>query len=247
MLNEILAGLKTLVQGPASGGTGEKRRLIRMKCRYKVTCSIEREAFMATVVDMGLQGLRLETPHRLKVGQAAYVTYNSDSPAFSVDTVKCQVAWARKTRSGKLEAGLRYDDTKANLERSWVRVILREMGFDEKSIFQRRRERRAVAMLPAQVGAPGLRAPLAARVLNLGVGGALLATEDRLEKGQEVALDIGPGLGLPVLAVAGEVVTWRYEPASQNWFSGVRFRNLSGKHLDLLSRYLVKLLKEAPE
>lgn len=245
MLNEIVQGLRSLVQGRAeSVGTGEKRQLIRLKCRYKVTLSIEKQAFSGHVVDMGLQGMRAEVPERLKVGTPVHVTYNAESTSFQVDTVKSVVAWCRKSKTGKIEVGLRYQDTRTNLERSWVKVILRELGFDEKSIFQRRKARRAVAMLPAQAGSMGQR-PLPARALNLGVGGALLQSDERFDKGMEMTLDIGPALGLPVLTVAGEVMTCRYEPQSQSWLEGVRFRSMDQKQLDLLTRYIVNLLKGA--
>lgn len=242
MLKEILDGLKTLVGG-RGGDTDEKRRLIRLKCRYPVTCSLEKRAFLATVVDMGLQGMRLEFPERVKAGQEIHVTYNSDAPTFTVDTVRCRAAWCRKGRAGKIEVGVRYEETPANLEHSWVKVILRELGFDEKSIFQRRRQRRAVAMLPAHVDRGTGR--VAARVLNLGVGGALLQAEDFLDKGQRLTLEIGPALGLPILVARAEVVNCRYEPQSRSWFAGLRFRDLGGRQLDLLSRYLVNLLGSA--
>lgn len=243
MLNEIVQGLRSLVQGkPETGGTGEKRQLIRLKCRYKVTLSVEKQAFAGNVTDMGLKGMRAEVPERLKVGTLVHVTYNAESTAFQVDTIKTVVAWCRKSKTGKIEVGLQYQDSRTNLERSWVKVILRELGFDERSIFQRRKARRAVAMLPAQVGRVGPR-QLPARVLNLGVGGTLLQSDDRFDKGQEMTLDIGPALGLPVLIVAGEVVTCRYEPQSQSWLEGVRFRSMDQKQLDLLTRYIVNLLK----
>lgn len=243
MLNEIVQGLRSLVQGrPEGAGTGEKRELIRLKCRYKVTLSIEKQAFGGHVTDMGLKGMRAEVPERLKVGTPVHVTYSAETTGFQVDTVKTVVAWCRKSKTGKIEVGLRYDETRTNLERSWVKLILRELGFDEKSIFQRRKARRAVAMLPAQVARMGQRTQ-GARVLNLGVGGALLQSDERFDKGQDMVLDVGPALGLPVLSVPGEVVTCRYEPQSQSWLEGVRFRSMDQKQLDLLTRYIVNLLK----
>ncbi len=244
MLKEILAGLKTLTLGSGRTATGERRRLVRLKCRYAVTCEVEKAAFRAVVVDMGVQGLRLETPERLKRGQVAHVTYSTPHAAFAVDSVRCVVSWVRRNGQGQLEAGLRYEDQEENLEKSWVKVILREMGFDAASIFQRRKARRVVAMLTVQLRRPG-GAVMNARVLNLGVGGALLQIADPLDRGQTLLMDLGPVKGLPVLPVSAEVLTCRYEPRSESWFCGVRFRNLSDRQLDLLSRYLIHLLKDS--
>jgi len=244
MLREILAGLKTLTLGHGKTATGERRRLVRLKCRYPVTCELEKSAFRAVVVDMGVQGLRLEIPERLKRGQVVHVTYPSTQAHFAVDSVRCVVNWTRRNPQGQLEAGLRYDDLESNLEKSWVKVILRELGFDAASIFQRRKARRVVAMLQVQLRRPG-RTGLTARVLNLGVGGALLQTLDPFDRGQVLTMDLGPVKGLSVLSVSAEVLTCRYEPRSQSWFCGVRFSGLSDRQLDLLSRYLVHLLKDS--
>jgi c-di-GMP-binding flagellar brake protein YcgR len=243
MLKEILAGLKTLTLGRGVTATGERRRLVRLKCRYPVTCELERSAFRAVVVDMGVQGLRLEIPERLKRGQVVHVTYTGAQGHFAVDSVRCQVNWTRRNLHGHLEAGLSYEDLESNLERSWVKVILRELGFDAVSIFQRRKARRVVAMLNVLLRRPG-RGGLNARVLNLGVGGALLQTLDPFERGQVLTMDLGPVKGLSVLSVSAEVLTCRYEPRSQSWFCGVRFQGLADRQLDLLSRYLVHLLKD---
>ena len=242
MLKDILAGLKTLTLGRDRTATGERRRLVRLKCRYRVTCEMDRSAFRAVVVDMSVQGLRLEIPERLKRGQVVHVTYAGD-PAFIMGPVRCVVNWTRRSPQGHLEAGLRYEDLESNLARSWVKLILRELGFDAVNIFQRRKARRVVAMLNVQLRLSG-RTELNARVLNLGVGGALLQTLDPLERGQVLTMDLGPVKGLPLLSVSAEVLTCRYEPRNQFWFCGVRFRGLADRQLDLLSRYLIHLLKD---
>ena len=244
MLKQILDGLKSLVKSSDCGCTGERRRVVRLKCRYEVTCLREHVAFRAVLVDMGVRGLRLETHERLKPGQAIHVSFNAPHNSVSVESVKCKVCWARRNKQAKLEAGLCYDEPQENLERSWVKVILREVGFDAASIVQRRKARRVVAMLRGEALPEGHR-PMACRVLNLGAGGALLQLPEALEKGQALAMLIGPGLGEPPLKVAGEVVSCRYESQSSAWFCGTRFADLSDRQLDQLSRYIVLLLKDA--
>lgn len=243
MLDDILGGLRSLVQGRGGGTPDEKRRLIRLKCRYKVTLTTEKRGFTGTVTDMGVQGMRLQVTEKVKPGSHLHVTFPAHSDSFKVDTVRCLVAWCRKSRSGALEAGVRYDDEKNNLEKSWVKFILRELGFDEKSIFQRRKTLRAVAMLPATVSRVG-QSPLSGRILNLGVGGALLQSDDRLQSGQDLTLDIGPAEGLPLLSVPGHIVSDRYETESRTWFHGVRFRSMDDSRLQQLTRYIVSLLKQ---
>ncbi len=247
MLREILACLKSLTGGGSSPSTGERRGVIRVQCRYPVTCFVERAAFHATVVDMGVRGMRLQLAQRLRPKQIVQVQYSgAQSRRYSVDTVRCEVSWVRRTARGKLEVGLRYDDLEPNLERSWVKAILRELGFRAGSIFQRRKARRVVAMLHVKLNMAG-HPPMTGRVLDLGVGGALLQVNEHLNQGQTLVMDLGPALGLRALPVSTEVVSCRYEPQSQTWFCGTRFLGLSDKKLGLISRYVEKLLKDTAD
>ncbi|HXE73059.1 MAG TPA: PilZ domain-containing protein [Candidatus Nitrosotenuis sp.] len=244
MLESLVEGLKALVQGRGGSSVEDKRRLIRLRCHFKVTCAQERRAFEAAVTDMGLGGMRLKVPERLKPGERVTVTNPAVEGKGLLDSVRCAVVWCRKQRhSEQLEVGVRYDDTPANMARSWVKFVLRNLGFDERAIYQKRKNIRAATSLPCHMELTSGKTE--GRVVNLGVGGALVQSDYELPTGGRILLRIGPWQRLPALELGGQVRSGRFVPEGQVWLHGVRFINLSPAQVEVLGRYVITILRES--
>ena len=128
---QLLEGALAFFQVRAPSKTEERRRLIRLRCDYTVQCVVEQQQFEAHIIDMGLNGMRLRMNHKLKPGSNVFVYHPTRSERIENEYVLCLVRWSRKRReSEELETGLQYADTPGNMRRSWVKFLLKELGFD---------------------------------------------------------------------------------------------------------------------
>lgn len=244
---DILQGFRALVLARSTAeAPDQRRRLTRLRCLYRVACSSEGEDFRATVVDMGLKGMRLEVPRRLPAGALVSVRYLGSSTAdrrFSVDTVHTRILWCRKKRFLRtIEIGVAYHDSEANMERSWVKYILRQIGFDIQSILDRRKAVRVQALLRADL--KGGRGLSEGTVINLGAGGALFETQTPVDVGAHVTMEAGPYLTHDMLTVRGTVVQTLRSADSGHWLVGVCFENVTATQANLLGSYVKTLLEE---
>ncbi len=220
---------KSLAQGLQELTLHQKRRLTRIVCRYPVTCHWEQHAVNASVVDMGLGGLRLSLSEPAAAGVSMLVQL--DPPLVGAFPVRGRVQWSEGQ-----EAGLVYLDQPGNLERSWVQRVLKLIGFDEQAIFERRLHVRVASSLPARLGADE------ARLLNLGVRGALVQSAEARAVGQSLQATIGPLGPLPPLTLAAEVV--RCRPAEDGRFNlGLVFLEPVGEPARQLESYVLALIK----
>jgi hypothetical protein len=245
MTADIVAGFRALVLGKVGPDASleEKRRSVRLVCRYPVLCISEKEMVPARVRDIGFMGLRLEVPQRFQVGQPLTVRYDSADRAASWDTdMDTRVVWCRRRRfTNVLEVGVEYQK---KLEGTWVQQILRALGVEGDQVFQRRRKIRAGADLRAEVGSVegGL---VEGRVVNLSLGGALVECPKEVPAGVKVRLEIGPYPPFEMLVCQGLIV--QATPSEDRWFHAVSFQNLSASQVRLLGQYIFALLKEAAE
>lgn len=243
----LVDGLRSLFL--QSGGTSpeERRRLIRVKCSYEVNCIVGSKSFPATVVDMGLNGLRLEVPKRLKQGTTVYVQRPRPSNRFDNEHVMCTVRWCRKKSSSDvLEVGLQYADTPGNMRRSWVKFLLKELGFEERAIYSRRKNVRAPSELPATVrNKEGEK--LTGTLINLGVGGALFKSEQAFSPGLSVRVAVGPYQRFSALDLESTVLSTRRTQDGGAYLLSLRFCDLSSKEVRLLGDYVIRLLQDAAD
>ncbi|MCA9793674.1 MAG: PilZ domain-containing protein [Candidatus Eremiobacteraeota bacterium] len=255
MLKDILSGFVALFQSESYDGV-DRRKVIRLRCRYSVYVLYKKQILTATAVDMGLQGIRLDVREKLKKGTPAVLLYRGavgqkpvltlpdiqrDLEAASQEGVHCEVTWCHQDRySKKIQAGVRYVDTPQRMSRSWVKKILREIGFDESTIFQRRKIVRVMASIPYETRTPD--GPVKGLVLNLGAGGALLQSDSPLPT--ILKLHIGPYKNMEYLNISGKVVTCRHEPTSNSFLQGIRFQGTTPAEVELLGKYIMSLLKD---
>lgn len=249
----MLESVKNLIDGlisfflPRGGRTPEeRRRLIRVKCEYEVSCISGNRSFPAVVVDMGLSGLRLQVPNRLKQGGTVYIHHPKPSNRFNNEHVMCTVMWCRrKAGTNELEAGLKYADTPGNMRRSWVKFLLKELGFEERAIYSRRKAIRAPSELSARLRNQGGEA-LEGRVINLGIGGALFESDGGFSPGQAVRLEMDRVGRLKKIELDATVITTSRQD-DDSYHLSLRFTDPSSKEVERVGDYVLLLLKNAAE
>lgn len=237
---------KNQIQGLQSAGGAtleERRRMIRVRCYCHVEVQQAGETVKGVVTDLGVDGLRLKCPIKLEEGARVSIQYPGAPPGTSAGGVQCAVIWSQPhPRYVESVSGLRYEDSKENLSQSWVRLVLQELGFDESRVYQRRKFIRANASIPARLEAPN-RSQLPARVVNLGVGGALLEVNEEFPRDTQVTLDMSLWRILPTLSLPGSILDSRRDPESGLVLSGMRFSELNPQQIELLGKYVVYLLQ----
>lgn len=256
MLKDIIAGFVSLFQ--PEGAKEDRRKIIRLRCRFEIFMVTPEEVHSATVIDMGLKGLRVETRANLKPGTQVSLLYRAAAGEHPENTraalerdksgafnkgVLCEISWAQRDKYAKASTiGVTYNDTPGRMGKSWIKRILREIGFDEDTIFQRRKIVRVISSIPCKLTAG--RTNWRGRVINMGAGGALFQGDHQMEVGMSVSVKIGPYKKMKDLEVRGKVVTERYEQSTNGWLHGIRFVAMDKDQTNLLGKYVISLLKE---
>lgn len=244
MLRKLVQGLRSLRRGDSDPDWefDERRELFRMRCHYEVEGELNGAKFPGQVVDMSLGGLKLRSFQNMVVGQVVDLTYCEESLEVPERTISCRVQWVRRRdKDGVHFAGLSYDASDIVLGNSWIKMVLKQLGFRPDKIFQRRKYVRADCVVAAhlildsQLSVPG-------KLYNLGAQGALVECTERLDEGRGVELQIGPLKRLRKLQVPGRVV--QATPHHHAFLIGVQFAALTEKTTDQLGKYIRHFLME---
>lgn len=248
MFAGFLDGLKSLVLSSASRYDGaERREIVRLRCYYPVTCFTDKgkTAHNARVTEMSLKGMRLVGPRKLARDAEVYVAYQSEDRRVKKESVRCKVVWCNKRPTGEYRLGVMYDDSQENLGTSWVKVILRELGFNENNIYQRRRHARFNSSINGDLTTGEGKRVASVDVVDLGVGGALLRCPERVEPETMMRLSVGPYENLPRVHLPGMVIGTRSDPDKPGErLHNFRIVHADKKEVELLGKYLIQLLRE---
>ncbi|MCA9792524.1 MAG: PilZ domain-containing protein [Candidatus Eremiobacteraeota bacterium] len=242
MFKALLAGLRALVEGRGDQDWDflERRELIRIRCHYDVEFSVKGKKHKGSVVDMGMQGMKLRCFAPLKKGEEVSVTYPIEILDACHQTIRCKVLWVRKRdRDFVTFAGLGYNEEDQIMSKSWVKSLLKQLGFGNNRIFQKRKAVRAECFIPVEA-VYGHAKVSEGRIYNLGVGGALVEAPKDFGKGNMVELRIGPFEELEQFTITGAVVVSRQQGGL--YLQGVQFGELKERTVDVLGRYLIHLL-----
>lgn len=245
-MKSFLAGLKSLVKGKGASPSWayqERRTTVRLLCQFDVDGKTgSSKKFQGQIVDMGLKGMKLRTFEQLAAGDSVFITYPVPILTVPKDTLRCRVLWTRsRSRDFVVFAGLAYDESEAEMSKSWVKYLLKQLGFSRENIYQKRTYSRAECFVPARMvygPNPGVDGTL----YNLGVGGALIEAAAAVQTGTSVDLLIGPYEDLPQFALKGRLVNRREE--ARRHLHGVEFSDLSPKQLRHVEKYLFHLLRQ---
>lgn len=241
-LKQLLDGVLAFFQerGPRSE---ERRRLIRLRCDYAVQCVMEQEQFAGHVADMGLNGMRLQVEQKLKPGSKIFVYHPAQGDKVENEYVLCLVRWCRKRREGELyDLGLQYVDTPGNMRRSWVKFLLKELGFDERAIYTRRKSIRAEASLEGKLTAEDGR-EIPGTVVNLGAGGALFQCTQPFPPTTRVRLWLGALGRIRAVELPAVVIHSKRPRENGPHFTSLRFEELNARQVRVLGQNVLHLLK----
>lgn len=238
-LGSLLQGLRFFNVARERHDGSERRKSVRLQCHYKVFCSQGLRRFEAVVQDVGLTGLQLTTANRLKRGQTVEVV-----PINGGNPVPCLIRWIRRGGS-EWVAGLSFELRPSELVHSWVSQLLTAVGFNEEAVYQRRTAVRAAADLPVALRGPG-EEMLAGRLLDLGVGGALVQVTRQVALGDRYTLVLGPHKNLETVRLDGEVVRVDSPDPGDRFNLGLRFIGPGNSQVRLLGNYVMELLSARP-
>jgi hypothetical protein len=244
-IRKLLDGIISFFQGKGGATPDERRRLIRIRCQYQVKVDYNQQSFQAEVVDIGLNGMKLLVKEKFPAKAVLQVHQPEASEGLNTDQVECSVRWCRRSRLGGegFEVGVQYADSKGNMRKSWVKFLLKELGFDERSIFTRRKAIRADSKLVCQLSGDDGRS-LDGMCVNLGIGGSLFEGRTSYAPTSNVRLRIGPFKKLKAVELPGQIITTRRLGEDKDYQSSIRFGEMSGSQLRLLGEYVLYLLRE---
>jgi hypothetical protein len=236
----VLAGVEVVPEK-------ERRRVIRMRCRVPVLVSPAKgDAFNATVLDIGLQGLRLVSDTPLAKGSRVDVSTPSDGKDAGGPLV-CKVAWMTKSSKRKLfQIGLVFEDSDENKAASWMRPVLSGLGFAKGKIMEKRLDLRIEVGSLVRVAVHSLQGDFLAegRLVDLSSGGAQVSIETQIPRGTQVILHIGPVGKYSTLECPGAVLIHFKDVANQRYFHRVKFHSIDAACRKSMRRYLGYFLKE---
>ena len=221
----------------------ERRRILRVRSYFPALIEAEGANGKATVTDLGIEGLRLRNaPNTFETGQVVLIHCSTSIPGHDFGPVRCQVLWSRN-EGREIQLGCRYADTKENMLRSWVRYVLQELGFDESCTYQKRRLTGQHA-IPARVHQEGQAVMPDAKVISLGISGALLESRHELPRSSLVDLELSLWRILPTLAVPAQVLETREDPATRTFLHSMQFGTLQVPQIRLLGNYVINQINQ---
>lgn len=242
MLKKLFQGLKALRKGDQDPDWefDERRELVRLRCHYDVEYRFKDKRHKGIIVDMSLGGMKLRCFQPPAIGDTVEITYEVPAVNIQNQTVPCKVQWVRaRDRDFVQFVGLAYDASDEVLRNSWVKMLLKQLGFRPDKIFQRRKYVRAECFVPVRVVYERVKS-FEGRLYNLGARGALIEGQTAVEKGEFVELHIGPFEELPLFEGSGTVVQRTNQ--HKNVLLGVEFGELSDRATQKLGQYMRHLL-----
>lgn len=237
MLKNAIQGLEPEHPDIASADPVQRRTMVRVRCYCPVEVATERgELARGTVTDIGVGGLRLRCQAPLVPHATVTLAYSQAESLAETRPLQCRVLWVQNGRRHCV-AGARFEET----PRSWAAALLDELGFDEQGTYRRRRAVQPHAAIPGRVSRGREIVMAEARVVNLGLGGALLEGEEALDPGP-VRLDMCLWRILPTLSIDAEILDVRRSRGTPT--HSVRFPRLDGGQIRLLGNYLIYLIQQ---
>lgn len=240
MLRNKIQGLEATDPHIERYSLAERRRRVRVRCYVRVRLDRAGTGDKAIVTDIGMEGVRLKTALPLETNDQVVIIYPEEHPGGELGKVACRVVWVQQVRD-QIVAGLTYSDTRDNMRRSWVKFVLEELGFDESRTFQKRKFIRAEGTIPARLHDTEV---TKGRVLNLGLGGALLESPQPMEVGHEVDLEICLWRILPALSLRCQVLQTRQEHPGGPYLHSLLFMGLDADQVKLLGNYVIYLINQ---
>lgn len=253
MLRNKIQGLEATDPDFPQLSLAERRTKLRVRTYIRSEFTIKEHRASAIVTDISLDGMRIRCAQELVEGDRLEVHFNDSKNKDSSGSVHCQVVWVTgfgQPGSTNFEAGLTFDNNNdEEMEKSWVRYLLEQLGFDESKTFQRRKYLRANGSVPARVFRSTDEESLAGEVVNLGVGGALLSSSSALPTDAMIHCEICLWRILPALRLPCRVLSVREEPSSEGeeptFLHSLIFLGMDTEQVKLLGNYVIFLINQS--
>ena len=166
MFSGLLSGFKNFFASksgggisPESAGYRERRKLVRLRCAYEVKGNIGDKKFKATIVDIGVEGLKLRTGQHLKVGEKVVLAPPGQGVSVQALPVEGKIVWIKTTdKSYARHAGLIFTTKKeegTGLGMSIIYGIVKRHGGDIEVESEPARGTVVTIVLPTRPGAGG--------------------------------------------------------------------------------------------
>ena len=206
MLKQLLEGIKAFIMGGDLPTPEESRQTPRVLCQYRANVRAGKDEYQASVVDIGATGIGLEGGPKLKKGQQIQISYPMAREFVEENAVHLEVMWSRVREHDKqVLVGARYTDDLESLKRSWVFVLLEELGLYGDSTFQKRKYARLASAMKADLRDYDTGRHLTrGKVANLSLGGALIESEDKVKSGTKLLVLMGPHIDYPPSPFTGD-------------------------------------------
>ncbi|MFA5505062.1 MAG: PilZ domain-containing protein [Vulcanimicrobiota bacterium] len=244
----ILQRARQLFQGPDRSASKERRKLKRVACQQLFEATCQDRSFKVTVVDVGFGGFRVWTEQSpgergdLLHLRRLVTDFSRHLTGAYTTGLMVKVAWVKKTAEG-YEAGLHLPQAPGSMRISWFRELLQEMGFDEKTVFTQRSNRRHRCRLPAELALEAFPRSQGL-VLDLSSGGGLFAAARAATMGAEGLLSVQWGsreLKVEVAVVGLRSHTHGEDP---RWLHSLKFaEELSRPQEQVLYQWLDELAR----
>jgi hypothetical protein len=242
LFSKIIKAMQSLLGSEEAPNIGERRDTLRLSTRVEVTTLVKAKPVPMTVVDIGLEGLRLQSPCTLAVG----TTLSLEQPGQSAGPVQCVVRWCRQVAAEKnFHSGLAFADSNENKARSWIKPVLEKLGLTRRMRKQKRQHlrllrssvRMAVFNLKGDFLADG-------SLLDLSRGGARFLLPTQFVENYGLRLALYPAANLAALEIPGTVIdSWKDDKTGQ-FIHRLQFVHTRSTTLDALERYLGFALKQ---
>lgn len=236
-----------MLQGPDKKASRERRKLKRVACHQSFQATRSDSSFPLTVVDVGFGGFRVvcqefpgERGSLLHLRRLATDFRRHLTGAYTTGLM-VRVAWVKRTEEG-FEAGLHLPQAPGTMRINWFRELLQEMGFDERTVFTQRNNRRHRCRLPAVLELQSFPAS-DGLLLDLSSGGGLYGTEKAAAMGSEGRLSVK--WGSKEFQIQVTVVGVRSNPhEGPRWLHSVKFcHELSKSQERILYHWLEELAR----
>lgn len=237
LLDRVLSSISFMVDEDTN--TRDQRRSARLFCRHEVSYVDEYGSKgVAYLVDISKKGLQIETSSKIRKGVTLAVAAPEEESLDRTAPFMAKVRWCRRGEDRKFRVGLALPPG-AEDDPHWLESLLHQLGYSEQE-GQRREHIRAVGRIPGQLTPEGNEADrLEVEVQNLSMGGALIKSQQSLQRNSHFELQIGPLEDLPELKLSGTILRIVEKPDHLLYPS--RFRLNGDRDEKVLREYILKL------
>jgi len=251
MLRNKIQGLEATDPDFPQLSLAERRKKLRIRTYIRLEIRVSDTSASAIVTDLSLDGLRIRCNYKLEEGDLVEVVLSDQKERDKYGAVCCRAVWVTSFGSPgreSFEAGLSFQDSRENMQRSWVKYVLEQVGFDERKTFQKRKYLRTSGRVPARVFTANSEDTVSGEILNLGVGGALLATKTPILNATQIHCEICLWRILPALRLPCRIMAVREDnsedPEVTQYLYSLLFLGMDTEQVKLLGNYVIFLINQ---